>query len=121
MVAASSNPITGIDPPFVSLAAAAATGDGNAILFSRPKNNISMQVVYTGGPSAVVATLQGTIDGSHWFTLATFDTGASKASGDIVSVTNVFVLQARASLGTLTGGTAPKVTATILSGGVPQW
>lgn len=117
MVAPSSNPITGIDPPFVSLASATAPASGAAILFSRPKNNISMQVVFTSNPSPVVVALKGTIDGVNWATLATFDNTAQYVSGDMVSVSSVYVLQARADLVTLTGGTAPAVTVTILSGG----
>lgn len=97
---------------FVSLAAAAATGVGAACAYSKPRRTISMQVSYPAGPSAVKVELQVSIDKVNWFTVATFDTGASGASGDIVSSTSHAFLAARANLVTLTGG--GEVTATIV-------
>lgn len=108
------NPISGIDPPVISLSAVTTTGAGNAVNFSQPRRNISMQVVYTSNPSPVKVTLEGTIDGVDWFTLATFDTGAASVNKDIVQSNNFSVLSARANLVTLTGGTNPTVTASIL-------
>src|SRR4051812_42081616 len=104
MVAQSSNPITGIDPPFVSLSGATGTGTGSAILFSRPRSNISMQTVLTGTPDVAVCTLEGTVDGADWMTLATFDLSQGNANKDIISVSAVYVLQARANLTSLSGG-----------------
>lgn len=115
MTSAVRNPISGIDQAFASLNAATSTGAGASIDFSRPRRNLSMQVVFTSNPSPVKVTLEGTIDGTDWFTLATFDTGASSNNKDIISADIVSVLSARANLITLTGGTTPNVTATILA------
>ena len=109
------NPISGIEWAFPSLNAAAATGAGTQVDFSRPRQYISMQVSFTSNPSPVKVTLEGTIDGVNWFTLATFDTGASGRTGDIIDSNTLSVLSARANLITLTGGTTPTVTATILA------
>ena len=46
---------------------------------------------------------------------ATFDTGASGKSGDIISSTGIAVIAAMAVLDTLTNGTNPTVTAYILA------
>lgn len=108
------NMISRIDAPLISLAAATATGAGSAKSWPGPVNNVSMQVSFSGGSPTVKVTLEGTIDGTHWFTLATFDTGASGASGDIVSSATAVVMAARANLVTLTGGTAPTVSAAIV-------
>ena len=99
------------DITFKSLVGAAVTGPGNAWLSSKPRRIVSMQVSYPAGPSAVKVFLEGTIDGVNWFPLATFDTGASGASGDIVTSTTHAVVGVRANLDTLTGGGF--VTATI--------
>ena len=115
-IPAVANPISGIDAPLVSLAAATATGAGVPIYFSRPRHNISMQVSFTSNPT-VVCILEGTIDGTDWFQLAKFDTGASGLNGDIVAGTTLSVLAARARLATLSGGATPAVTATIFASG----
>lgn len=114
-LSAARNPISRIDSPFISLAAVTVTGPGAEFGFSQPVRNISMQVVFTSNPSPVKVTLEGTIDGADWFTLATFDTGAGtpNANKDIVYGDNISVIGARANLVTLTGGTTPNVTATI--------
>jgi hypothetical protein len=108
--------ISGIDPGFTSLAAATATGVGNDAAFSRPRDRISMQVSFTGGSPTVKVQLEGTINGTNWFILATFDTGASGANGDIVTSSTHVVLKARANLVTLSGGSSPTVTAVIVGG-----
>lgn len=108
--------ISGIDPGFTSLNAANATGVGSDIAFSRPRDRISMQVAFTGGSPTVKVQLEGTINGADWFVLATFDTGASGANGDIVTASTHVVLRARANLVTLSGGTNPTVSASIVGG-----
>lgn len=110
------NLISGIDAPLQSLAAATATGAGTAMQLSRPRYNFSMQVSFTGGSPTVKVVMEGSIDGVNWFALATFDTGASGVSGGIVGASSLVVLQVRANLVTLSGGTNPTVTATILPG-----
>lgn len=109
------NKISRIDKEVISLAAATATGAGAHKEYPAPVNMVSMQVSYTGGPSAVKVRLEGTIDRVNWFTIATFDTGASGASGNIVSSTGTVINGARAYLETLTGGEAPTVSAYILA------
>ena len=108
------NTISGFDSPQKSLNAATATGAGTAFYSSRPRRVVSMQVSFTGSPSAVKVYLQGTIDGTNWFTIATFDTGASNANGDIVTSSAHVVVGVRANLDTLTAGTSPTVSAVIV-------
>jgi len=110
------NPISGIDPPFTSLNAVTTTGIGGVMIMSAPHNNVSMQVVSTGSPTAVKANLEGSIDGINFTPLAVFDTGAGATNLAIASSTSTMVLYARANLLTLTGGTTPTVTARILAG-----
>lgn len=109
------NKISGIDFPFPSLNGATATGAGDVKQFPMPVNVISCQVSYDGGPSAVKVTLEGTIDGTNWFVLSTFDTGASGTSGNIITSSTIVINTARANLQTLTGGTDPTVSAFILA------
>lgn len=108
------NPISRIDPPAVSLSAVAVTGAGSVQALSRPCKNVSMQVSFTGGSPTVKVNLQGSIDGSNWFTLVSFDTGSSNVSGDVVGAATITVLYLRANVATLSGGTSPTVTATVL-------
>lgn len=114
---AAGSPISRIDNTFKSLNGALVTGAGSEIQFSAPVVNVSMQVSWTSNPSVVKVILQGTIDRLNWFTLATMDTGASGASGDIVGGSTLAVIGARANVVTLTGGTAPAVTAVISARG----
>lgn len=107
------NPISGIDQPLVSLNAVAGVVAGSQIDFSRPRRNISMQVVFTSDPTVKVS-LEGTIDGVNWFILASFDTDTGNINKDIISADFVYVISARANLITLSGGTSPTVTATVL-------
>lgn len=106
------NPISGIDKPLTSLNAVLVTGAGAQIDFSRPRRNISMQVVFTSNPTIKIA-LEGTIDGTNWFTLATFDTTTGNINKDIIAADFVYVISARANLITLSGGTSPNVSATV--------
>lgn len=108
------NLISGIDGPIPALAAVATTGAGNAYVLSRPRAINSMQVSFTGGSPTVKVYLEGSIDGTNWVTLATFDTGAGDASGAIKTSSSIVVNQVRANVATLSGGTSPTVTATIL-------
>lgn len=109
------NMISRIDMETISLAAAIATGVGLEKNYPAPVNMISMQVSFTGGAPTVKVELQGTIDRVNWFPVATFDTGASNTSGQIVTSTTHVLLAARANLITLSGGTNPTVTAHILA------
>lgn len=115
--ASPANPLPIYSPgstPQVSLTAAAATGAGTAVAYLTAKKNLAAQVSVTGAPTAVVVNLEGTIDGVNWFVLAVFDLTIA-ASGAIVFSNTIPVIGSRANLITLTGGTAPTVTATTLA------
>lgn len=72
-----------------------------------------LQVILGGTVVATgcVVTLQGTLDGTNYFTLATWDVTAPLASGAIVFAVDKPVRKIRANCTTLSGGTAPTVTA----------
>ena len=94
-------------PASKSLSAVTATGAGSTIDFGVPVRTATLQTVVTGSPTTVACTLQGSNDGSNWVTLAT----STSTTGDAqYSVDKPFRFL-RANLGTLTGGTAPTVTA----------
>ena len=102
-------------PTATSLSAVTSVGAGTALALRGGRGAFGMQVSYTSNPTAVTVTLEGTIDGTNWVTLATYagGSGGSNVSGDIVFVRDTPVLQIRAHLTTLTGGTTPAVTATL--------
>lgn len=60
----------------------------------------------TGAPATISVTLEGSLDGSTWFVLAT----STSVTGDYQTATDKPVAFLRGNLGTLTGGTAPTVT-----------
>jgi hypothetical protein len=74
---------------------------------------LGLQVILAGSPTGCVVNLEGTEDGQTWSTLATWDVAAPHNSGDIVFAIDKPVAQARANLTTLSGGSAPTVTAFI--------
>lgn len=92
------------------LDAATGTGAGTALDLGVARRSFGFQVSHTGDPSAVIVDLEGSIDGSNWFVLGTWDE-TSINSGDIVFVVDKPVTQIRGNLTTLTGGTTPAVTA----------
>jgi hypothetical protein len=92
------------------LNAATATGAGTAVNLLTIKHKFGFQVSTTGSPTSVVCALQGSIDGTNWFTLATWNS-ATQSNGDIVFAIDVPVGHVRANLTTLSGGATPKVTA----------
>jgi hypothetical protein len=98
-------------PAIALLSAVAATGAGAAKDFDCGFANHGFQVVLTGSPVLAVVALQGSLDGTNWVTLGTWDK-AVRASGDIVFVSGKPVSRVRANVTTLSGGTAPTVTAT---------
>ena len=99
-----------------SLIAAGATGAGSAQAFPEGYRSHALQVILGGtlAPTTAVVNLEGTLDGQNWFSLAQW-TKASQASGDIVFAVDKPVAQVRANLASLAGGTAPTVSANILS------
>lgn len=91
---------------------ATATGAGNSIDLDHGRRTFTMQTVVTGTPVAVSITLQGSLDGANWTTLAT----STSVTGDQQYVIDKPQRFLRANLGTLTGGTSPTVTAYIVAG-----
>lgn len=91
-----------------SLNAVTATGAGGELDLKVVRGKFGLQVTHTGAPTACVVALQGTIDGTNWFTLGSWST---LTSGDIVFITDKPVLKVRANLTTLTGGASPTVSA----------
>jgi hypothetical protein len=108
---------------FKSLNAVTATGVGGQVEFVWPRINHTMQVILGGTLAAtgVIVGLEGTLavdangDPTGWRTLGTWDLAAPLVSGDIVSVSSAAAKFVRANLTTLTGGTAPTVSAEIVS------
>ena len=103
----------------VLLNAVAVTGVGTReIEFSVPRKEHTVQVVVTGGPSAVTIDLEGSLNGTEWFQLANyvFTAGDISAGQAMFHVTNKPVMDVRANLVTLTGGASPTVTARSVSG-----
>ncbi|MFD4343411.1 hypothetical protein ACFWQ6_00765 [Streptomyces coelicoflavus] len=98
--------------PFTSLDAATAAGPGEAKDLEGALAIHFLIAVVTGGPSTADIALEGSHDGVTWVTLAT-------ASGTVASRTAraeaYAVRYVRANLTSLSGGSAPTVTATIAS------
>lgn len=95
-----------------SLNAVTAVGAGNSIDLEFSYGKFTMQTKVTGAPTAVSVTLEGSLDGTTWTTLAT----SSSLTGDQTYSVDKQQRFVRANLGTLTGGTAPTVTALIVAG-----
>jgi predicted RNA-binding protein YlqC (UPF0109 family) len=97
---------------YKSLNAVTSTGAGSSNDYSGLVMYHTVQVTYTGSPTAVTVDLEGTLDGTTWFQLATHpaDAGEITANGFMFHVIDRVVLATRANLTTLTGGTAPTVT-----------
>lgn len=95
---------------FKSLSGATAAGPGTALMFDSPRHFglVSLQTIFTGLPSFVQVSLEGTLDGTTWGAL--FATNPSN-SGDIVQNNMPPVMGVRINLVTLTGGTSPIVDA----------
>jgi hypothetical protein len=104
---------TGTTPTVSLNAAASAPATGAVAPLRAGCNKSAMQVSFTGGSPTVVVNLKGSIDGTNYFTLATFNTSGN-ASGDIVT-SSTPVAYLRADLATLSGGSSPTVTATLLA------
>ena len=94
------------DGTFQNLNAVTATGAGAAIDLGVTRTKFTMQTTVTGAPTAVSVTLQGSLDGVNWSTLAT----STSTTGDQQYAIDRPVRFVRTNLGTLTGGTSPTVT-----------
>lgn len=75
---------------------------------------VSMET--TGGPSTAHVTLQGSIDGSHWFSLVGLNTAATVGgyNSDIDPVA-VPIAWIRLLMDALTGGSSPTVSASAIA------
>jgi len=83
-----------------------AAGAGATEALTSPLSTFTMQTVVTGAPTAVSVTLEGSLDGSNWTTIAT----STSTTGDQQYAVDKPQTYVRANLGTLTGGTSPVVT-----------
>lgn len=90
----------------MQLLQASAVGAGAGVDLTYGKGTFTVQTVVTGAPTAVSLTLQGSLDGTNWTTLAT----STSTTGDQQYAVDKPQRYIRANLGTLTGGTAPTVT-----------
>ena len=97
----------------VLLNAATATGVGTAKDFSRLIDKHALQVTTTGDPTAVTVTLEGSLDGTNFFTVGTHAFVAADITADGAMFFDVDspCLHVRVNLTVLTAGTAPTVTA----------
>ena len=96
------------------LAAATTTGDGTvyALPYSKGGLKISWQIGTTGSPSGISSTIQISLDKTVW---ATIDTSTATAGEVRVIAALVVAKFIKVNLGTLTSGTAPTVTITMLA------
>lgn len=97
----------------ITTAKATATGDvggaGGVVDLGTAYSKFGLQTLVTGAPTAVSATLQGSLDGTHFYTLAT----STSTTGDYQSVADKPTRWIKVNLGTFTGGTTPTFTAFI--------
>lgn len=95
----------------ISFPTVTATGDlgSGAVDLGAAYSQFGLQTVVTGSPTGVSATLQGSLDGTHFFTLAT----STSTTGDYQSVTGKPVRWIKVNLGTFTAGTSPTFTASV--------
>ena len=100
---------------FVSLKAVTAIGNGERCDLGHPLQKHTLQVVITGDPTQVKVLLVGSLDGTNFATMATWDTATGDVSGGMLSVSDAPMSWLRADLDTLTAGTSPTVTAIIAS------
>lgn len=116
--------------PFVSLDAAISTGPGVAVDLNGTSNEFTLVVFTSGSPASFDVELQGSHDGSNWFSLdlsvgpsisvnsTEYTNTNNNSGGQAASRVKPHARYVRANLDTLTGGTSPTVTATIAVGKV---
>lgn len=81
-------------------------GAGDTYVLPGLMSRFTWSTALIGSPTGVSATLQGSIDGTTWFTI---DTSIS-TTNETRHVVNKTVAYLRGGDPTLTGGTAPKVS-----------
>lgn len=99
---------------FTSLNAATSLVDGTQVDLLGFTNDLTVQVTATGNPSSVAVFLNGSLDGTNWFYSGIrADLSSSGTLGVSSSSLTPKMRHVRASVVTLSGGTAPTVTAVI--------
>lgn len=100
-------------PAITLLSAVTSTGAGTIKHSAYLMDKKTVQVSITGAPSAVTVTLEGSIDGTNFATLATkaFSAGELTATFALFHSIDTPVTYVRANLTVLTGGSTPTVTA----------
>ena len=90
-----------------------ATGESESITFTKLVKDHSIQVAITGAPTVVTVNLEGSLNDTDFFQIATHTLSAGEltAEGALFHVENKVIRNVRLNLITLTGGTAPTVTA----------
>lgn len=86
-------------------AASSAPTTGAVLTFDVPKSNVSMQVVTTGSPSSFAVSFKVSLDGANFVEVT-----QASADGILTSVDSP-VIAVRADLVSMSGGSAPTVTA----------
>lgn len=99
--------------PFNSLSGAGAVGVGAAVNLENCYSNFSLQTNVVNAATAVSVTLEGSLNGTNWFVLAT----STSVTGDMQFSTGRPVSYVRANLGTLTTAAGATVSAWIGASG----
>lgn len=95
--------------PIKVLDAVTSTGAGSSFDLETLANQFGIQVVVTGSPSSVDVALQGSMDGTNWYSLISRSAPNSGAEGTNASP-QVAARYVRGYLSGLNGGTSPTVT-----------
>ena len=95
---------------WINAATAFETTDAEEVTDS---NSYAVQAAVTGAPSAFNVWLEGSLDGTDWFTLLSFNVGA--ASPHLAWSIDTPVKYIRMRCDSPIGGTAPTMTATALA------
>lgn len=98
--------------PFTSLDAATATGPGAAKDLEGVFSTHTICVTTTGSPSSMNVVIERSHDGVNWFSTGSPNISAGPT---MATVDTHLVRYVRANLTSLSGGSAPTVTATIAS------
>jgi hypothetical protein len=92
--------------PVVSLSAVSATGPGTALDGVVVRQNALMSVTTSAGVSAGSVQMQGSFDGTNWFSLGSAVSTTSASTTTQVVVSTGFTRFVRGNIGTtITGGT----------------
>ena len=110
-----------IDPenPTTILSGATAVGAGLAFANNHRRTGelygrFDWQTTYTGSPTGVSVSLQGSLDGANWFTVDTTTAIAGELRSTLSLPSSATFL--RAYVTTLTGGTSPTATVILQPG-----